>query len=394
MARTSRLARVLTLAPVALLAMFISTVRAEPVPGVTVTVYNMQGYNNAPPLPDETRAVGTTTDLDVVHSFDQQPLFAMYEDFIVRYQGHITAPTTGDYQFMALADDGTQMYLNGTRIINDWYDKGGGGSVSPTVEMVTGQSQPFTLWYYENGGGAWVELWWNHDQQWEPVPPSAFTVTPQESTTTTEPSTTTTTTSTTTSTTTTTTSTSTTTSTAVPTTTTTQPPTTTTYQEATSTTQPMNVQTTASSSSTTSTSSSTTTTLPTTTTTTSTTTTVPTTTTSTLPEVVAGMPPEQAVAIAVSAAAVAQLEPDQAEAVFDALQLDELSDAEVAAVVAAVQSAPDSVRAVFEQEIDVFAGATDTYIPLGSLVNVATRRVLIVSVAFSVAMPVAPSRRP
>jgi hypothetical protein len=81
-------------------------------------------------------------------------------------------------------------------------------------------------------------------------------------------------------------------------------------------------------------------------------------------------------------------------AVFDAIDIDQLDPATAAAVVAAVQEAPPEVRAAFEQEIDVFSGATDNYIPLGSVVNVATRRVLVVSCAFLIAIPpVPPTRR-
>ena len=99
---------------------------------------------------------------------------------------------------------------------------------------------------------------------------------------------------------------------------------------------------------------------------------------------------QQAVAAATNAEVVAELTSEEATAVFDAINIEELDTAAVAAIVAAVQDAPVEVRAAFEQQIDVFSGATDTYIPLGSTVNVATRRVLVVSCAFLVAMPPVP----
>ena len=54
----------------------------------------------------------------------------MYEDFVVRYDSYLTAPCTCDVRFMAPADDGTILYLDNALITYDWFDKGGGGSVS------------------------------------------------------------------------------------------------------------------------------------------------------------------------------------------------------------------------------------------------------------------------
>ena len=108
------------------------------------------------------------------HNFDQQPLFYMYEDFVVKYEGFITAPCTCPIQFMAQADDGTKLFLDGVLITNDWRDKGGGGSVSQPVQFEEGVSKQITLWFYENGGGAWVQLWWMVENEWAIVPDSAF----------------------------------------------------------------------------------------------------------------------------------------------------------------------------------------------------------------------------
>jgi hypothetical protein len=63
--------------------------------------------------------------------------------------------------------------IDGNRIINDWYDKGGGGS-TVTVNLTQG-IHSFTLWFYENGGGANVWLYWaTPNTGLTLVPPSAF----------------------------------------------------------------------------------------------------------------------------------------------------------------------------------------------------------------------------
>ena len=187
---------------------------------------------------------------------------------------------------------------------------------------------------------------------------------PPTTTTTVPPSTTTTST---TSTTSTTTTSSTTTSTTVPPTTTTIPPTTTSSTSTTSTTTIPVVNST---------------------TTTTTTTVSPTTTTTTIPVILPTITAAEATAVATNAAVLATITADEATEVFDAIVLDDLTDTQLEQLVAAVQLAPPSVRASFEEEIDIFSGATDTYVPLGSTVPVKTRRALI---AITTVMSVAPA---
>jgi len=392
---------------------------AEPVGGVTVTVWdNNTGwneYNNAPPLPPTTLIAGVVSQSQVVNNFDSQPLFNLSDDFVVRYEGTITTQTTTVVQFMALADDGTKMYLDGTNILNDWYDKGGGGSISAPIQFVANVSQSFTLWFYENGGGAWVELWWNIDNQWSVVPVSAFTEQSASPTSTVDTTPT---------------------QTSPPTfqtTTTLQtvPTTPSTLQEATTTTTEARTETTSPTSSayqpTTSTSvpqmttttasnisnvddfipptlAATTTVVEQTTTTLETSVeTLPQTTSTTIqseipqdesnaPEavlnaLVGGVSKDEAKSLVLDADNISDLNSEQADAIFDALVLDELNETELAVLVANVQASSDVVRKSFEQKQNVFGGQVDSYVPLGSNVPVSTRRVLIAATAALSAVP-------
>lgn len=293
----------------------------------------------------------------------------MYEDFVVQYEGYITAPCTCDVQFMALADDGTKLYLDGELITDDWVDKGGGGSTSAPIPFQDSLSKQITLWYYENGGGAWVQLWWNTNGEWEIVPTTAFSMV---ATTTTEA-----------------------------TTTTSEPPTTTTQEPTTTTTTSEPAVTTTVEPSTTSIQTTTSTVAPSTTNTTPSTLPLPTTTllipvsTSTTtvteppPVLLESLNPEQAQEMATDPEVLAEVTQEEAEQIFSSIDESELTPEAGAEIVAAVQNAPQEVREAFEENIDIFAGNTDTYVPIGSLIPVSQRRSLIAVSAVLSAAPLA-----
>ena len=151
--------------------------------GLTAKSYNMLGFNNMPPLPTENRLVST----EIVPNIDFQwgggfiLNSGLHEDVIVQFTGNIFAPVEGTYSFYSPADDGTKLIINGNLIIDDWYDKGGGGSINQ-VYLAQG-SHNITLWYYENGGGANVWLYWARPgYAFEIVPASAFGEQVQETT--------------------------------------------------------------------------------------------------------------------------------------------------------------------------------------------------------------------
>lgn len=86
---------------------------------------------------------------------------------------------------------------------------------------------------------------------------------------------------------------------------------------------------------------------------------------------------EQAAALATSPEVLAAVSSEQAAEIFQALDVEELSDAQTEELIAAVQEAPTEVREAFEDEIDIFKSGLDTYVPVGSNVPVGTRRTLV-----------------
>lgn len=87
--------------------------------------------------------------------------------------------------------------------------------------------------------------------------------------------------------------------------------------------------------------------------------------------------PAEAAAVATNAGAVAELTEEEAEQVFAALDVEDLSTEQVTELVAAVQQAPTKVRQQFENKIDIFGEGLDDYVPVGSNIPVGERRTLV-----------------
>ena len=141
------------------------------------TVDNL--YNNAPPVPPDTPLVFSASVATVDQDFDINPVSGLYEDFVVKYEGYITATESGTANLQCLADDGCIVIIDGVTVINEWYDKGTWGEVYP-YQLVPNQSLPFTVWYYENGGGAVIQLrWLLEGRDWEVIPEAVYSPAPK-----------------------------------------------------------------------------------------------------------------------------------------------------------------------------------------------------------------------
>ncbi len=147
--------------------------------GLNAEVWDILGQNNAPVLPDGLQPIVTTTVANIDFNWGGgSVLGGPSEDVMVRFTGSIISPVTQNISFLATADDGTKLYLDGVLITNDWRDKGGGGTVSDPIAFTANVPKQITLWYYENGGGAAVNLYWDQSGQMEIIPASAFSSTP------------------------------------------------------------------------------------------------------------------------------------------------------------------------------------------------------------------------
>jgi hypothetical protein len=90
-----------------------------------------------------------------------------------------------------------------------------------------------------------------------------------------------------------------------------------------------------------------------------------------------GVTQEVAVGLASNAAVLESIDASQAEAVFGQVSAESLTAEQAEAVVGAVQSAPEAIREVFEDVVDLFQGAFDGYKMLGQTIDVGQRRTVV-----------------
>jgi len=100
---------------------------------------------------------------------------------IVNFYGYITIPDTGsqDIQFYLYADDGAYMKIDSTVVINDWNEQSPGmwNYISTDQTLTGGQTYYIDVWWYENGGGAALKLYWDQSGSVALVPSSAYSTT-------------------------------------------------------------------------------------------------------------------------------------------------------------------------------------------------------------------------
>jgi hypothetical protein len=145
--------------------------------GLQVDTYYYNG-GASPAMPSSTATPVTTfidsNGIDEQWSGGQVANSGRAESVILKYSGEWIPQTTGTQYITAPADDGTKLYLDGELVIDNWYDKGGGGSTAD-VNTISGVSKGFEFWYYENGGGAAVSLQrYTNSGDWEVISGNEF----------------------------------------------------------------------------------------------------------------------------------------------------------------------------------------------------------------------------
>ncbi len=89
------------------------------------------------------------------------PIGLPHDGFSVRWTGALTAPETRAYQIGVRSDDGFRLYIDGVKILEDWTTRAP-KTVSAGVTLNAGQEYNIVLEYFEDWGGAEVQLVWDY----------------------------------------------------------------------------------------------------------------------------------------------------------------------------------------------------------------------------------------
>ncbi|MCC6831102.1 MAG: choice-of-anchor C family protein [Thermoleophilia bacterium] len=81
--------------------------------------------------------------------------------FSVRWEGTVTAPTTGTYTFQTQSDDGVRLWIDGQQVIDDWTNRTITTDTAAPVTLTAGRAYPVVMEYFENGGVAEAHLLWH-----------------------------------------------------------------------------------------------------------------------------------------------------------------------------------------------------------------------------------------
>ena len=86
------------------------------------------------------------------------------DQVMVHWTGYILWPGSGSktVTFYDSSDDGFILKINNTTVINNWVEQGNAMYNSTgSITLTGGTAYYIDIWYYENGGGAAAQLYWN-----------------------------------------------------------------------------------------------------------------------------------------------------------------------------------------------------------------------------------------
>jgi hypothetical protein len=94
------------------------------------------------------------------------------DTFSVRWTGQVEPLFSGTYRFYTVSDDGVRLWVNGTRIINNWTNHGPTEN-SATISLVANQKYSIVMEHYDNTGGAVATLSWSSSSQAKQIIPQS-----------------------------------------------------------------------------------------------------------------------------------------------------------------------------------------------------------------------------
>ncbi|MBI2513289.1 MAG: DUF5110 domain-containing protein [Opitutae bacterium] len=125
-------------------------------PGLAVQYFSGENFE---------KPAGTAVDEKVEHAWPGPPLanpppgLTDFENFSARWEGSVTAPEDGEYEFGAEFDDGVRLYLDGKLLAEDW-SNGPKRYRGAKIPLAKGQQVALKVEFHQGGGGRYFRLGW------------------------------------------------------------------------------------------------------------------------------------------------------------------------------------------------------------------------------------------
>ena len=146
---------------------FCTNVYADGVSGLTYTVYAAGGATPARTTTGTVLTTGITTTINYDWGSGVVMNSGRTDGVMIHITGFVLWPGAAgsgskSISFYNRSDDGCYMSINNTLVINNWKEQGPANfNSSGSITLTAGQVYAIDIWYYENGGGAVLQLDWN-----------------------------------------------------------------------------------------------------------------------------------------------------------------------------------------------------------------------------------------
>lgn len=87
------------------------------------------------------------------------------DNFSVRWSGLVQPLYSQNYTFYTQSDDGVRLWVNGTKIIDNWTNHTSTENSSTPISLTAGQKYTIVMEFYEGTGGATAQLKWSSTSQ-------------------------------------------------------------------------------------------------------------------------------------------------------------------------------------------------------------------------------------
>jgi PA14 domain-containing protein len=98
------------------------------------------------------------------------PITGVASNYSVRWTGYVVPLYSETYTFTTTSDDGVRLLINNQIVVDNWTDHSAISNSGP-ITLAAGQRYAITLEYYQGGGAAVIQLYWQSERQAQQIVP-------------------------------------------------------------------------------------------------------------------------------------------------------------------------------------------------------------------------------